>query len=380
MIRKCCPDFEMLEVSIRKIKDIIARKGRLRFPRLKSLKLADESYADIVQFSNDLFESLIGTSHLEELKLDHLRSNELYMEPTIKEHMQRGSLVALKKCSIRYHEEDFEVLIQHCPNITHLTGWWIDPVRWDERREKYARNLLKIFSTYGPQLKSFRFNGMVTGSTMEAINAILKECKNLESLVLDFTPPSYGMLQYENKAVESAIPLFGYLDKLTEIKLVRSRDFKIKPETICELIKRCGINLKSFTLEYRGYESQKILNAIGANARNLETLKLDNIEHINEDWEQGITEDEIRQIQESVDAILEGCQKLETLHFQMRDSRGKVELNFPIYDQIAKKENLHLKYLRLEGILGYPQPSLLKLIQALPNCNIDWMHDIMIFR
>ena len=298
------------------------------------------------------------------------------MEPAIKEHMQRGSLVALKKCSIRYHEEDFEILIQHCPNITHLTGWWIDPTRNNVRREEYAIDVLKIFSAYGPQLKSFRFSGMVNKSRMEAIHAILNECKNFESLVLDCEPPWYRMNQYENKAVESAIPLFGYLDKLTEIRLVYSRDFKIKPETVCELIKRCGINLKSFTLDYHGYESHKILNAIGANARNLETLKLESIEHINKDWEQGITEDEIRQIQESVDAILEGCQKLKTLHFQITDSRDQVELNFAIYDQIGNKEHLRLRYLRLEGILGYPKPSLLKLIQALPNCNIDWMHSI----
>ena len=360
-----CAYLRMPHKSVRKVEDIIACHRRLNFPRLKSLKLAGDADSAIKQLSNDLFESLIATSQLEELKIPYLH---------ISAQFKLGNLGLLKKLSLSYYETYAAELIKHCPNITNLVGYqgFADP--WQS-----VRSLRNIIWAYGPKLKSLGCRVV----RVETVTAIVKECKAIESLVLDFQEPKRedGWFD-ESLAIESSIPLLGYLERLTEIEFY-SRDFKVKPEIICELITRCGVNLQSFTLDLCGSEIYKILNAVGARCKNLKKLWLDVCDILEaKDWggtcnrinaaKRGTMKEthRSRQLEESVDVVLEGCQKLTTLflHFGWRGWRDLRKEN-NIYDQISKKQ-LHLKRLTLENHMGYPKPNFVKLIQALPYCNI----------
>eukprot|EP00112_Aurelia_sp_Birch-Aquarium-sp1_P023066 Seg6748.1 transcript_id=Seg6748.1/GoldUCD/mRNA.D3Y31 product="hypothetical protein" protein_id=Seg6748.1/GoldUCD/D3Y31 len=340
-------ELKMSRKSIRSIQSIIAAKGRLSFPSLKSLKLTDEAYRAFKELSNDFFESLIASSQLQELELPkhisilpHIKNEDLGLLKTIPEP---GS----------YNDNTGE-LIKHCPNITHVPGGLT------------KRNLQKIICTYGPQLKFLR----VSINRVDTANAILKECKNLESLDLVSYPPDDNCLIEESLAIKRAIPLFGYLEKLTEIE-IWSKYFEIEAGVVCELIKNCGMKLQSLTLRLRESESHKILNAIGANCKNLKKLKL-TIENTERDETQELSTN--RKLLESVDAILEGCQKLRGLYLYLRsDGRNwsDTKCNCIIYDQIGIKQPYLQHHLELGFLLSYPKPNLVKLIEALPYCNIE---------
>ena len=326
------------------IKRIIKRQGRLSFPRLKSLKLSLWAGESLREYSNDLFESLIATSKLEELKLSKMSGTLPWVEDRkIKDFLEKGTLDTVKKFSLLSYK-DVKELIKRCPNITHLKSEYH---RWG------AASLIKIISTYGSQLKSFKC--CVVRCT--AIDAILEECKNLESLALNF---QYAASCDDSRAIKSSIPLLGDLETLTEIKLCMY-EFDADTETICELIERCGINLQSFTLlGFKGFDIYKILNVVGTNCKSLKKLKLDVKECKKE------KETRRRQLKASVDFLLERCRMLRTLKLDVKVSWKNRDI-FP--DQIGHKQP-HLTKLRLSYIRDYPTPDIIKLIQALPYCDI----------
>eukprot|EP00112_Aurelia_sp_Birch-Aquarium-sp1_P006042 Seg1675.5 transcript_id=Seg1675.5/GoldUCD/mRNA.D3Y31 product="hypothetical protein" protein_id=Seg1675.5/GoldUCD/D3Y31 len=160
--------------------------------------------------------------------------------------------------------------------------------------------------------------------------------------------------------MKSSIPLLGYLDKLTEIRIDTYR-FDVETETICELIERCGMNLQRFALlGFKGFDIYKILNASGTNCKSLKKLKLD-VKEL-----KGEKEASRRQLKESVDTLLEGCQKLTTLKLDVKVSWGDRDI---IPGQIGSKQP-YLTKLRLPFIREYPKSDFVRLIQALPYCNI----------
>eukprot|EP00112_Aurelia_sp_Birch-Aquarium-sp1_P020631 Seg5368.1 transcript_id=Seg5368.1/GoldUCD/mRNA.D3Y31 product="hypothetical protein" protein_id=Seg5368.1/GoldUCD/D3Y31 len=342
-------ELKMSRKSIRSIQSIIAAKGRLSFPCLKSLKLTDEAYRAFKELSNDFFESLTATSQLQELEFPD------YVD--ILPYIENGNLELLKIFPALHFQDNTGELIKHCPNITHVHG-------------ATRRNLHEIISTYGPQLKSF--GGSVNRG--DAANAILRECKNLESLDLVFYPPDDNCLIEESLAIKRAIPLFGYLEKLTEMEIC-SKYFEIEAEVVCKLIKNCGMKVQSLTLTFRGFESHKILNEIGANCKNLKKLKL-TIENIEDYGHYEMKEIPTnRKLPESVRAILVGCQKLRTLHVYVRIrsdgwSWSDTNCNCIIYDQIGNKQP-YLEHLELAFLWQYPKANFVKLIEALPYCNIE---------
>ena len=340
-----CPNFVSYdEKCIANIKGIIKSQGRLSFPKLKSLRLFPWAEASLRGYSNDLFESLIATCELEELKLSKSSGILPWVENRkITDFLGEGTLDALKKFSLISHENVTE-LIKHCPSITHLKS---------EIHQWGAASLIKIISTYGSQLKSLAC--CVFSCT--AIDAILEECKNLESLALNF---QYAASCDDSRAIKSSIPLLGDLETLTEIKLCMY-EFDADTETICELIERCGINLQSFTLlGFKGFDIYKILNVVGTNCKSLKKLKLDVKECKKE------KETRRRQLKASVDFLLERCRMLRTLKLDVKVSWKNRDI-FP--DQIGHKQP-HLTKLRLSYIRDYPTPDIIKLIQALPYCDI----------
>eukprot|EP00112_Aurelia_sp_Birch-Aquarium-sp1_P019749 Seg495.3 transcript_id=Seg495.3/GoldUCD/mRNA.D3Y31 product="hypothetical protein" protein_id=Seg495.3/GoldUCD/D3Y31 len=338
-------ELKMFRNSIRSIQSIIAAKGRLSFPSLKSLKLTDEAYRAFKELSNDFFESLIASSQLQEL--------ELPKYVNILPYITNGNLGLLKIFRVPYdHTELITELIKHCPNITHLDG-------------ATERNLQTIIPTYAPQLK-FLGGSVKRGNTA---NAILEECKNLESLDLVFYPSHGNFLVEELVAIKSAIPLFGYLEKLTELEFFSmSNYFEIDAEVVCDLIKNCGMKLQILKLAFKGSESHTILNAIGTNCKNLKKLKL-SINNVERDETENISTN--RKLLESVEAILGGCQMLRGLYVNVR-SNGWSEANCDhiIYDQIGNKLP-YLQHLKLALLWQYPKPNFVKLIEALPYCNIE---------
>eukprot|EP00112_Aurelia_sp_Birch-Aquarium-sp1_P008152 Seg1894.8 transcript_id=Seg1894.8/GoldUCD/mRNA.D3Y31 product="hypothetical protein" protein_id=Seg1894.8/GoldUCD/D3Y31 len=248
----------MSNISVTKIQGIIASKGHLSFPRLKSLELGYGSGEAIQELlSIDSFDSLITTSQLEEFYCYHKD-----MLP----YIRNGNLGLLKKCSLATFWKEFsesevtevqrnlfkddvdlgiDELIKNCPHITHLddyTDHYEDP-------SYFKRGALKIFSTYGPQLKHFQGNV----NSPEIAHAILEKCKNMESLDLDFL----YHCNWDQSAVtiDSNLAEFGHLEKLTEVdlRLINSA------EIVTEFIKRRGMNLQSFKLDFGGSDSYKIM-------------------------------------------------------------------------------------------------------------------------
>ena len=343
--------------SRKNISRTITQNGRLSFPRLRSLKLTDEAYQAFKELSNTFLESLISTSQLQELEFPEYADILPYIE--------NGNLRLLKKFPVSHDNYYTRAVIKNCPNITHGDG-------------ALGGDLHKIISTYGPQLKAL--NCSVNSS--ETANTILERCKNLESLKLTLYPPNDNCLVEESLALKTLIPSFGCFEKLTEID-VWSKCFEIEAEIVSELIKKCGMKLQSLTLLIRGSESHKILNAIGVNCKNLKKLKLSILNRM-EDTECDTTKASStnRKLQESVEAILEGCQKLRTLFLNIRgindvSSEGlswlggaRPNCSDIIYDQIGSKhpylQHLELAFLRMY----YPKANFVKLIEALPYCNI----------
>lgn len=329
----------MLEVSVSKIQGIIACKGRLSFPRLKSLALLRDARTAVKQLlSNDFFGSLITSS-----KLIELRGQKDMMVPYIK----NGNLRFLEKCHLRlmlFCEGDTDVdyddddLIKHCPHITDIDGC---------REYEYPHcYLFKQISAYGAQLKHFQCY-----FSREIGDAILEKCKNLKSLIL-YVDTMDGLLH-----------LFGHLEKLTELDIVFISDRHETEETLCELIKRCGMNLQSLRLDFceNGHECHKIVNAIGANCRNLKNLKL----HVNAGM-QMIDTCDTRELEDSVESILEGCQKLSNLELYFDKLGDKF---YAPYEKLGTKLP-HLQHLVLKNLRAIPKPKFVKLIQSLPYCNI----------
>lgn len=263
-------------------------------------------------------------------------------------------------------------LIKRCPHITHLSGYehhygygqdWHAFTNAD-----YTRGVLEILSNYGPQLKHFKCDLL----SKEITNAIVGKCKNIESLDLDLSPEGKFALDGNiHPTIVSSAPLLASLENLRVLAL----DF-YPPETeltnyaeiICELIKRCGIKLQIFHFSYLGTEVHKVMEAIGVNLRNLEELKL----HVEFGKDQDTSRDtKQKDLQESVEYILEGCQKLTSLDltFNGRDHELVLFINEIIYRQICYKQQ-HLRYLDAD-ITEIATPTLLKLIQTLPYCQIQ---------
>ena len=343
--------------SRKNISRIITLNGRLSFPRLRSLKLNDEAYEAFKELSNSFLVRLISSSQLQELEFPEYADILPYIE--------HGNLRLLKKFPVSHDNYYTRAVIENCPNIIHGDG-------------ALGGDLHKIISTYGPQLKAL--NCWVNSS--ETANTILERCKNLESLKLVLYPPNDNCLVEESLAIKKLIPSFGCLEKLTEID-VWSKCFEIEAEIVSELIKKCGMKLQSLTLLLIGYESHKILNAIGVNCKNLKKLKLSILNRM-EGTECDTTKESStnRKLLESVEAILDGCQKLRTLFLNIGgiddvSSEGlswlggaRPNCSDIIYDQIGSK-NPYLQHLELAFLrMYYPKANFVKLIEALPYCNI----------
>lgn len=240
-------------------------------------------------------------------------------------YIRNGNLGLLKKCSLATFWKEFsesevtevqrnlfkddvelgiDELIKNCPHITHLddyTDHYEDP-------SYFKRGALKIFSTYGPQLKHFQCNV----NSPEIAHAILEKCKNMESLDLDFL----YHCNWDQSAVtiDSNLAEFGHLEKLTEVdlRLINSA------EIVTEFIKRRGMNLQSFKLDFGGSDSYKIMFAI-CFCKNLKNLKLDiydNIIMCEEKEEEA--QEKISETRGSADAILEECPNLRTVDIHVR--------------------------------------------------------------
>ena len=355
--------WELSFKSVKNIQSVIALKGRLCFPRLHSLKLGVEPYIAFKALSNTFLESLISSSQLKELEFPQCVDILPYIE--------NGNLRLLKKFPVSTDNCYTRAVIENCPNITHGD-------------EAHGTDLQKVISAYGPQLKVLD----CSMNSSEIANAILEGCTNLESvkLILCPPPPDYNSFGAESMALKKLIPLFGYLEKLTEID-IWSKHFEIKAEIVSELIKKCGMKLQSLTLLLRGSKSHKILNTIGVNCKNLKKLRL-SISNGMEDTERDTTKESSanKKLLESVDAILEGCQKLRTLYLNIsgiNDVRSeglswhkgaRPTCTDVIYDQIGKKQpylqNLELAQLRMY----YPKQNFVKLVEAMPYCNIKDAH------
>ena len=316
-----------------------ASKECLRFPRLKSLKLNNSAKKSLLALRNDLIESLITTSQLEELGMQYLTNQEIYF-------IKKGKLGALKKSSMLLdYRSEYEV-VKHCRNIAHLcVGHSCD-----------TTSLVNIISIVGPQLKFFQCQLY----ELEALNAILEKCKNVESLTL-FLTKEYNF-EDEAVAIKSSIPLLGNLEKLKEVHLYLSK-FDVDAEVFCKLIERCGMNLQSFTLDFEGFDIHKILNAISTNCKSLKKLRLEVLER---------EQESTKELKESLSSVFEGCQKLTSLYLDVKVFEEYGNERDVIQDQICLKQP-HLRYLRKLRLLNigeYPKPDLVKLIQALPYCDI----------
>eukprot|EP00112_Aurelia_sp_Birch-Aquarium-sp1_P011725 Seg2468.2 transcript_id=Seg2468.2/GoldUCD/mRNA.D3Y31 product="hypothetical protein" protein_id=Seg2468.2/GoldUCD/D3Y31 len=361
-IRSNSPVLEMFTDTITYIGDIIDDcKGGLSFPRLKSLTLKGEACNGIRVLSNILFKSFMETSQLEELDLD------LKFSVKIEHEIRSWDLHLLRKCSLWDFHEIAEDLIMHCLNITHLVGF--HSYRYPLL---YAKDMHNIISTYGPQLKSLECCVV----KMETVNAIVEKCKNLESLKLHFEgypdDESWGWID-ESVAIKNSVPLFGCLEKLTEIGLWLRRSYmQFKAEIACELLEICGMNLQSLTLLFYGCESHKIMNAIGANCKNLKKLELFIYEEL-EDTERGTTEEisRARQLQEGVEVMLEGCQNLQSLYLRVSLDDEKCPWNDAIILEKISKNQRQLESLTIFQPWRYPKENFVKLTHALPFCNIE---------
>eukprot|EP00112_Aurelia_sp_Birch-Aquarium-sp1_P010505 Seg2240.1 transcript_id=Seg2240.1/GoldUCD/mRNA.D3Y31 product="hypothetical protein" protein_id=Seg2240.1/GoldUCD/D3Y31 len=362
----------MLEVSKTKIKDSIACKGRLSFPSLKSLTLNHEATRALQDLlSKDLFDSLIQitSSQLEELDCPYLGRSEL------SELMRNGQLGLLKTFTLTrgYVNYDYDVddveygvseLIKHCPNITNVDGY----TRFeDDGLSWYTRGALAILSTYGPQLKYFNCNLV----SRKILHAIAEKCKNIQSLVLNFEPYACSAGQFDEcVAVANSAPLLlGSLERLTHISLyfIDSNDENetiYYAETIGELVKRCGMRLRSFHLTFYGFESHKIIKAIGANLKNLKKLNISM--NRMEDTEPDTARDiyETKELQESVEYMLDGCQKLRILHL---DVHGWSDVFYTIQNNICEQicyKQKNLRYLDVKHIEEISRPTVTFLYQC----------------
>ena len=343
------PDLKISQESILELKDIVCKES-LSFPQLKSLKLSPEAAKAFKQFNEDLFLSLMGSNQLEEIGVQ-------YIEPPVSHFIKNGSLRLLKKCCLIDFEIDAEELIKFCPNIVHIDGFTDMFDKTD-----YDRSILKIMSTFGPQLKHFGCDI----NCSETMNAILEKCKNLVSVLLIF---SHRIRKDEVSLIKRLIPALGCLENLTEIELWLGLT-KVEAEIVCEFIEKCGKNLEMLTLQFDGMESFKILNAVGTNCSNLVKLRLIIVDRPKEDEEDPLR---TRQLRESGEAVLEGCQNLTTLHLDVCKRTGRTseggEKEHIFYDQIGKILP-RLQTLTFTNISEYPQSDLIKLIEKLPYCKI----------
>ena len=342
-------DLKIFQESILELKAIVCKKS-LSFPQLKSLELSSEAAKAIRQLSEDLFLSLMGSKQLEEIGVQ-------YIEPPVSHFIKNGSFRLLKKCCLIDFEIDAEDLIKFCPNIVHIDGFTDMYDKTD-----YDQSVLKIFSAFGPQLKHF---GCDINSS-ETMNAILEKCKNLLSILLIF---SHRIRKDEVSLIKHLVPALGCLEKLTGIELWLGLT-KIEAEIVCEFIEKCGRNLEMLTLQFDGIESFKILKAVGTYCKDLLKLRLVIVDRPKNDEDDPLR---ARQLKEGGEAVLEGCQKLTTLHLDVCKRAGRTsesgEKEPIFYDQIGKILP-RLQTLTFTNISEYPQSYLVKLIEELPYCKI----------
>ena len=352
------PYMKMSDSSITKIQEIITSMGQLSFPRLKSLTLVQESGKAIEQLLNkDIFNSFITSSQLEQVDC-----SDIDMLP----YIRNGNLGLLRKFSLSYGcFYGMPTLIEHCPHITHLGGYTVYG-----GRQGYKRSVLRLISAYGPQLKHFDCQLF----SWEVLRAILERCRNIESLVVEFGDVSDSAEGHIDDFLGfgSSLPLLGYLEKLTEIDIRFIMPY-YEAEFIGALIEKCGKKLQSIKIKFEGSESHKIMIAIAANCKNLKNLHLNFRENLYYDTD----EEKVREVRDSVNAIIEECQELRTFDVEVYgldlchgSDRSVLEFS-DICDQIGKKLP-HLKYVKLRRLHSIPEPNVVKLIHAHPYCEINF--------
>ena len=335
------------------ISQYIACKESLCFPKLKSLSLSPEATNALKDLNKDIFHALVESNHLEEISL-------YYLNPPVSHFIKNGSLRFLKKFELtRFNfgidAEQAEQLIKCCPNIIHFDGC-SDSLD----KTKYVHAMIQIISTFGSQLKHFGCDIYCR----EIIDAILEKCKSLESLSLTF---SYSLGEDEVAVVKNLIPVLGCLEKLTKLSLWL-QSTEVDAEAVCGLIERCGTNLTVLTVQFTGIESFKILNAVGACCKNLVKLRLMIEDRLRIEGEGDPLR--TRQLKESGQAILEGCQKLTSFHLDVcKHTSWATRVEHVFFDHIGNKLP-HLKELTFSNIAEYPQSDLIKLIEELPYCRI----------
>ena len=310
-----------------KIKDIVCKKS-LCFPKLKSFSLWPS-------MSEDLFLALEESVPFEEMTTGCLDSPASH-----------DSLVA-----------DAEQLIRYYPNITYFHG------RCHElERTNYIKNVLQVISKVGPQLQHLGCEIYC----IEIMNAILEKCKNLESFWLVIRE---SLKTDQVSVIKHLIPALGCLERVTNISLT-IEPTEVEAEIICGLIEKCGTNLRVLKLQFTGIDSFRILNAVGAYCKNLRYLQLIIMDRLRVEGEGDPLR--TRQLKESGQAILEGCQKLISLHLNVEKRTSWATHVEPVFfDQIGKKLP-HLKALTFsDNITEYPQSDLVKLIEDLPYCRIE---------
>ena len=329
----------------------IVCKESLCFPKLKSVSLSPEATNALKDLSKDVFHTLVKSNHLEEISL-------FYLNPPVSHFIKNGSLRFLKKFSLTSFNfsidaEQAEQLIKCCPNIIHFNGFFdgLD-------KTGYVHGMIQIISTFGSQLKHFGCDIYCR----EIIDAIVEKCKSLESLTLSF---SLGKDQVA--VVKNLIPDLGCLEKLTALALWL-QSTEVDAEAVCGLIEKCGTNLRVLTVQFTGIESYKILNAVGAYCKKLLSLKLTIMDRLRVEGEGDPLR--TRQLKENGQAILEGCQKLTSLHLNVcKCTSSTTAAEYVFFDQIGNKLP-YLKTLTFSRISEYPESDLIKLIEELPYCRI----------
>ncbi|KAF2151772.1 RNI-like protein [Myriangium duriaei CBS 260.36] len=161
-------------------------------------------------------------------------------------------LVIRNACQLK--DEAIEYMLEKCDNINYL--------------QLYAANLisdgmwLKLFKRYGKQLETFKLNWLDATFGDDIAAAMVKNCPNIRRLKLKLC----------RRLGQATIETISKLKHLEHLSLQISSE--VSPESLVNLVQKCGANLRTLSLEHFLDLDDTVLSAIHINCKNISKMRI----------------------------------------------------------------------------------------------------------
>lgn len=347
------PSLEEKESAIEVFKKIFrnAKIEELNF-RAK-LPLAPIHYEPNVYWSPIFIKMLMGYfesgnfSTLRKINVDSLNTGGLYWD---------------------FSNTEAELLIKHCPSLTHIDFDVSLYGRNEYHIPKYDEKcIIKLVEHYGTQIVFF--NSPIMSSSIA--KCIHENCPDLRSITI--------FNKYDIELQDEDLMLLADLCHLRTVKLMFEH-VHMKPETIIRFLEKVIGKLTKLKIAFGesidiDYNILHVVSQYGSNLRKL---------HL--EFEAKYTDTELERMMNGFHAILQSCDNLQSLSFiSTNDPRTRHELSKEKLNDYLEMivEALITKHKKLKFARLYWERELMtedckeKLVNGLPFCRFEFDYDFM---